>query len=214
MWRYNHRKHIPPPGWSHQNLEARKEDLLELEGRVWRWGILPGRWEPSDSCAEDPIWQALVAQELREEPTALEVRPLSTSPWSLQDWIAGCKLQTRGQLLLEPGSVRVTCWRDLRGSGGRMAGTKPFSLLPSQVSFMPSLNPASFHQSMEKCNLQQYVSNSNLGLFKASEKSFSSVQSLSPVRLFVTPWITARQASLLLLLLQSHFSRVRLCATP
>ena len=39
-----------------------------------------------------------------------------------------------------------------------------------------------------------------------------SVQSLSRVRLFAIPWITARQASLLLLL--SPFSRVRLCATP
>ena len=98
--------------------------------------------------------------------------------------MAGCKLQTRGQLLLEPGSARVRCWKGLSGSAGRMAGTKPFSLLPSQVSFMPSLNPARFHQSMEKRNLQQYVSNSDLGLFKASEKSFSSVQSLSRVRLF------------------------------
>ena len=36
----------------------------------------------------------------------------------------------------------------------------------------------------------------------------SSVQSLSRVRLFTTPWITAHQASLLLLLLLSRFSRV------
>ena len=69
---------------------------------------------------------------------------------------------------------------------------------------------------------------------------FSSVQSLSHVRLFATPWIAARQASLsitnsqnslrlmsiesvipsgillllLLLLLLSRFSRVGLCATP
>ena len=40
---------------------------------------------------------------------------------------------------------------------------------------------------------------------------FSSVQLLSHVRLFVTPWTAARQASLLLLL--SHVSCVRLCAT-
>lgn len=164
MRRYTHGKLMPPPAWSHQNPEARKEDLLELEGRVWRWGILPGRWWPSDSCAEEPSWQPLVAQGLREEPTALEVRPLAASPWSLKGWMVGCKLQTRGQLLLEPGSVRVRCWRDLRGSVGRMAGTKAFSLLPSLVSLMPSLNPASFHQSVEKCN-QQYVSNSDLGLF-------------------------------------------------
>ena len=45
------------------------------------------------------------------------------------------------------------------------------------------------------------------------KKVFSSVQSLSRVRLLATPWAAARQASLLLLLL-SHFSRVRLCATP
>ena len=44
---------------------------------------------------------------------------------------------------------------------------------------------------------------------------FSSVQSLSRVRLFATPWTAARQASLLLLLLLlSRFSHVRLCATP
>ena len=40
-----------------------------------------------------------------------------------------------------------------------------------------------------------------------------SVQLLSHVRLFATPWTAALQASLLLLLL-SRFSRVRLCATP
>ena len=158
MWRYNHGKLMPPPAWSHQNPEARKEDLLEPEGRVWRRGILPGRRWPSDSCAEEPSWQPLVAQGLGEEPTALEVRPLSASPWSLQDRMAGCKLQTRGQLLLEPGSVRVRYWRDLRGSAGRMAGTKALSLLPSLVCLMPSLDPASFHPSVEKCNLQQYMS--------------------------------------------------------
>ena len=43
---------------------------------------------------------------------------------------------------------------------------------------------------------------------------FSSVQSLSCVRLFATPWIAACQASLLLLLLLSRFSRVQLCVTP
>ena len=51
---------------------------------------------------------------------------------------------------------------------------------------------------------------------------FSSVQSLSCVRLFMTPWITASQASLsitnswssLVLLLLSRFSCVQLCATP
>ena len=83
-----------------------------------------------------------------------------------------------------------------------------------------------------------------LGYFSANSSpwdvSFSSVQSLSCVQLFVTPWIAACQASLsitnsrrllklvsiesvmgrisrkspLLLLLLSHFSRVRLCATP
>ena len=43
---------------------------------------------------------------------------------------------------------------------------------------------------------------------------FSSVQSLSRAQLFATPWTAARQASLLLLLLLSHFNHVRLCATP
>ena len=43
---------------------------------------------------------------------------------------------------------------------------------------------------------------------------FSSVQSLSRVRLIATPWIVARQSSLLLLLLLSRLSRVRLCMTP
>ena len=49
---------------------------------------------------------------------------------------------------------------------------------------------------------------------------FVVVQSLSHVPLFVTPWTEAHQApwsftiSWLLLLLLSHFSRVRLCATP
>ena len=43
---------------------------------------------------------------------------------------------------------------------------------------------------------------------------FSLVQSLNRVQLFMTPWTTARQASLLLLLLLSRFSHVRLCATP
>ena len=42
----------------------------------------------------------------------------------------------------------------------------------------------------------------------------SSVQSLSCVRLCATPSTAAHQASLLLLLLLRHFSRVRLCATP
>ena len=50
---------------------------------------------------------------------------------------------------------------------------------------------------------------------------FSSVQLLSRVSLFETPWTAALQASLsitnswlLLLLLLSRFSRVRLCVTP
>ena len=42
---------------------------------------------------------------------------------------------------------------------------------------------------------------------------FSSIQLLSPVQLFLTPWTAAHQSSRLLLLL-SCFSRVRLCATP
>ena len=51
-----------------------------------------------------------------------------------------------------------------------------------------------------------------------SKSKFRSVQSLSRVWLFATPWIEARQASLSitnsrLLLLLSHFSHVRLCAT-
>lgn len=96
MRRYNHGRLMPPPAWSHQNPEARKEDLLEPEGRVWRRGILPGRWWSSDSCAEEPSWQPLVAQGLREEPTALDVRPLLASPpWLCRtEWRAvSCRLE-------------------------------------------------------------------------------------------------------------------------
>ena len=50
-------------------------------------------------------------------------------------------------------------------------------------------------------------------LYTVTYTIFSSVQSLSCVRLFATPWAAAHQASLLLLL-PSCFSCVRLCATP
>lgn len=64
----------------------------------------------------DPSWQALVTQTLGRG---------AHQPWGNQTcfnitmvsaglWMAGCKLQTRGQLLLEPGSAK---WDVGRSSG-------------------------------------------------------------------------------------------------
>ena len=172
-------------------------------------GFLPGRRWPSDSCAEEPSWQPLVAQGLGEEPTALEVRPLSTSPSSLQDWMAGCKLQTRGQLLLEPGSVRVRCWRDLRGSAGRMAGTKAsLSSLLWSVSCPLWTQPVSIGQWRNvifSSICLKLWSRTLLGSWKILEDPqmvlficviFISIYHIKDDTDSVTPWTAARQASL------------------
>ena len=76
------------------------------------------------------------------------------------------------------------------GSQVKYLLSQELSLNPIYSSFFSSLSNTSWS------HLICLVSHPFLSLFLATWASFSSLQSLSHVRLFVTPWISGRQASL------------------
>ena len=73
--------------------------------------------------------------------------------------------------------------------------TQSFLSASCLVSYLLICEPTKFEgqENLHQCGLSHLIQDS---IIHASTVQFSSVQSLSRVRLFVTPWITARQASL------------------